>query len=104
MVTVSSSTRRRRASKRFSAERLAVISRKLARVSFIFAIATASWSTSSTGERPIVGILKLKLRMASASATSALSGLTSTRDSSQPMGMQSRRMPRVSTAPCQRMR
>ncbi|MNO05810.1 hypothetical protein D3C81_2273340 [compost metagenome] len=50
-------------------------------VSFIPAMATANWSTSSTGERPMVGWLKLKLRMASAWVTSAFSGLTTRRES-----------------------
>ncbi|MNG17092.1 hypothetical protein D3C84_1010510 [compost metagenome] len=104
MSMVSSRTRRSRLSKRFSAERLEAISRKLEMVSFIRAMETASWSTSSTGERPMAGRLKLKLRMASAWITSACSGLTTMRESRMPSGMHKSRMASVSIALCQRIR
>ncbi|MCY1308013.1 hypothetical protein D9M70_579880 [compost metagenome] len=101
---VSWSTRRSRLSKRVSAERLEAISRKLEMVSFIRAMATANWSTSSTGERPMAGRSKLKLRIASACVTRACSGLTRMRESRMPSGMHNSRMLRVSIALCQRMR
>ncbi|MNL61114.1 hypothetical protein D3C87_1849960 [compost metagenome] len=81
-----------------------MIWKKLARVSFIRAIDTLNWSTSSTGERRESGKLKSKLRIASASCTSARKGLTRTLEVSQPSGTHNSSVARVMSAPCQRIR